>query len=176
MGYSNLRGVDQDEGLVNLARSLNLPAFVGDALEELSKLEDSSVASIFALDFLEHLELVGAVNFCREARRVLSPGGRLICRAPNAEGPFGSHDRYNDLTHLRAFTSGSAVQLLQLGGFAVGDVEIRDEAPVAYKWQNLLRRGFYELATRSLALLLDVAGFGKPGVWTQSMWFSARKT
>ena len=108
------------------------------------------------------------------ARRALAPGGLLLCRTPSADGPFGSHDRYNDLTHRWGMTSGAAVQLLQLGGFSAADVQVLGEPPVPYNGINLLRLALYRFTTAVVGTWLNLAGIGRPNIWTRSMWIIAR--
>src|SRR5580698_6645647 len=79
LGYTNVRGVDIDPGQVRLAREIGLPADEGDVFEALAREAEGSVARIFALDFLEHIPVERAVEFCRACHRALMPGGKLIC-------------------------------------------------------------------------------------------------
>jgi SAM-dependent methyltransferase len=70
---------------------------VGDALEVLQSLPDSSVASIDSSHFLEHVEDLGAL--LREAARVMGPGGRFRAAVPHFSNPYYS----SDPTHARPF-------------------------------------------------------------------------
>ena len=175
LGYENLHGVDADEEQVAFARSLGLPAVVGDAFAALDAERDGAVSRIFSVDFLEHLPPQAAARFCEGARRILEPGGILLCRTPSADGPFGAHDRYNDLTHLWAMSANSAVQLMQIAGFEPENIQIVEEAPVPYKWQNLVRLQLFRFATGILSRGLDICGIGAPRLWTRSMWIVAQR-
>jgi SAM-dependent methyltransferase len=175
LGYTAISGVDSDSGQVAIAQRLGLPAQVGDAFAAVTACAPGTLQRIFSLDFLEHLEPANAIEFLRHAFRALSSPGALICRMPSADGPFGSHDRYNDLTHRWAVTSNAIIPVMQLGGFRAGDVVIRQEAPVAYNLTNLVRRGLFQVTTRSLGAFLDLVGVGAPRVWTRSMWIIAQK-
>src|SRR5436305_1742562 len=176
LGYTNVTGVDADAGQVDVARQHGLPATVGDAFAAVETLPEGSVARIFALDFLEHVGRPRALEFARHARRALAPGGYFLCRMPSADGPFGSSDRYNDLTHRWAATSSSIVPFLQLAGFDAREIQIVQEAPVRYKLANVVRRALFDATTKVFGLFLDIVGIGAPRVWTRSMWVIARKS
>jgi SAM-dependent methyltransferase len=176
MGYTNIRGADIDPAQVAVALELGLPVQQLDAFELLEHETPGSAAGIFSLDFLEHLTPENALRFVRLAHRTLSANGLFICRTPSADGPFGSHDRYNDLTHKWALTSGAARQLFVLGGFAPAGVAILQEAPVPYKWQNIVRLFLFKATTALWGAWLELCGIGAPGVWTKSMWIVARRS
>lgn len=173
LGYTQAVGYDGDPGQIGLAQALGLSAKQGDALEALAQTPPGSIAVVFSLDFLEHLPKETAVRFCASARRALAPGGLLVCRTPSADGPFGSRDRYNDLTHKWSMTANVAEALMRLAGFR--GVEVRQEAPPPYHWKNRLRRLLFLGTTRLLSAYLTLCGIAPPRVWTTSMWIIARK-
>jgi SAM-dependent methyltransferase len=175
LGYTAVSGIDSEPLQIELARRLGLPASTGDAFAAVEALPPGSVERIFSLDFLEHVERADALRFSRLAHRALAPGGYLICRMPSADGPFGSHDRYNDLTHRWAATSNSILPFLQLAGFDAANVRIVQEAPVRYKFTNVVRRALFDLTTTVAGFFLEVVGIGAPRVWTRSMWIVARR-
>lgn len=77
----------------------------------------SRFSGIFCFAMLEHLlddELLPLVTSCYES---LKPGGFLCVLVPNAANLTGLQMRYIDLTHCRAFTSDSVIQLLRAAGF-----------------------------------------------------------
>jgi SAM-dependent methyltransferase len=175
LGYAAATGVDSEGGQVALAQRLGLPASQGDAFAAVRALGSNSVHRIFSLDFIEHLDRSRAVEFLRLAHDALVPGGFVVCRTPSADGPFGSHDRYNDLTHHWALTSTAAFPLMKLAGFEPEKVLIRQEAPVPYKFSNVVRRVMFHATTGMLGAFLDVVGIGAPAVWTRSMWIIGQK-
>ncbi len=89
-------------------------------------------------------------------------------RTPCADGPLGSRDAWNDLTHKWAATSNLLLTVLKMSGFE--RVQILDERPQPYNALNLIRLlGFYP--ARALASLWLVAlGITPPAVWSPSMW------
>jgi SAM-dependent methyltransferase len=158
LGYTALSGSDSESRQVDLARRLGLPATADDAFAVVEALSQASVAPVFSLDFLEHLDRSRALDLARLVCHALSRGGYFLCRMPSADGPFGSSDRHNDLTLRRP------------------RIEIVQEAPVRYKWPNVLRRAWFDVTTKVLGLFLDLGGIGAPRVWTRSMWVMARKS
>jgi SAM-dependent methyltransferase len=175
LGYTAVSGVDAESKQVELARRLGLPASIGDACAAVEQAGPGAVARIFSLDFLEHLEPVVALRFARLAHRALIRGGYFICRVPSADGPFGSHDLHNDLTHRWSATANAIIPFVQLAGFEPRMIHVFQEAPVPYSLTNVARRALFEVTTKVLGAALDVVGIGAPSVWTRSMWVVARK-
>ncbi len=112
-------GVDLSPTMVGFARS-KLPGIeiaCADALTFLGG-HEASFEGIFCTDLLEHIPGIdGCLEVAAAARRALKPGGFFYCRSPNAASLTGSYGRYMDLTHERAFTSTSMLQLLDAAGF-----------------------------------------------------------
>ena len=167
MGYADVAGVDMDPEQVRLARLLKLPATQGDALAAVAD-SARSFDGIASVDFLEHLPRDHALRFISDCRARLRPGGIFIVRTPCADGPFGSRDVWNDLTHKWAATSTLLRTILVMSGFE--RVQVLDERPQPYNILNRIRLlGFYP--ARALASLLLVAlGITPPAVWSSSMW------
>jgi SAM-dependent methyltransferase len=170
-GYRNVTGYDADPEQVRLARMLGLPAREGDARRVA---EDASlrVDAIASVDFIEHLSRDDAVQFLRSCRERLHPGGLLVLRTPCADGPFGSRDASNDLTHRWACTSNLLRAVLEMVGFE--QVRILDERPQPYNLVNFFRLVVFYPA-RALASVFALAlGVIPPRVWSTSMWAVAR--
>jgi SAM-dependent methyltransferase len=170
-GYRNVTGYDADPEQVRLARMLELPAREGDARRVV---EDTSlrVEAIASVDFIEHLSRDDAVQFLRSCRERLPPGGVLILRTPCADGPFGSRDAWNDLTHRWASTSNLLRALLEMVGFE--QVRILDERPQPYDLVGFFRlMAFYPARALASAFALAL-GVIPPRVWSTSMWAVAR--
>ncbi|MDQ3982843.1 MAG: class I SAM-dependent methyltransferase [Actinomycetota bacterium] len=112
-------GVDLSPTMVGFARS-KLPGIeiaCADALDFL-RANEKTFDGIFCTDLLEHIPGVEeCIAVAEAARAALRPGGFLYCRSPNAGSLTGSYGRYMDLTHERAFTSTSMLQLLDAAGF-----------------------------------------------------------
>ncbi len=116
-GYQNACGVDVSAEQVEAARQLGLDnVFLGDAREFLEA-HPAAFDCVTAFDLLEHLTKDEILDLLEAIRRALKPGGLLLLRAPNADGPFGGKIRYSDFTHEQAFTPSSIRQILAATGF-----------------------------------------------------------
>lgn len=166
-GYRNVIGYDLDPEQIRLARLLDLPAHEGNALELLAD-EGQQFDCIASVDFLEHLSRDDALEFLRRCWLRLRPGGVLILRTPCADGPFGAHDVFNDLTHQWSLTSNVLRTILDMLDFE--RVAILDERPQAYDFKNTLRLlAFYPARMLAAAMTLAI-GIPPPKVWSRAMW------
>jgi 2-polyprenyl-3-methyl-5-hydroxy-6-metoxy-1,4-benzoquinol methylase len=166
-GYTGVRGVDLDPAQVELARLLDLPAEVGNAFEVL---EDPArrYDLITSVDFLEHLDRDDAFRFVRLCFERLNPGGVLLVRTPAADGPFGAHDAWNDVTHRWAMTSIVLRTVMEMHGFE--RVKVLDERPQASGPLGVLRLGVFHLARAAASGLCMALSLDPPAVWSRSMW------
>ena len=135
-GYHNVVGYDLDPEQVRLARLLDLPAREGNAFTVLGD-STQRYDCISSLDFLEHLSRDNALAFLELCRMRLNPDGVLLVRMPCADGPFGAHDRYNDITHQWGATSNLLRVLLEMVGFT--RVVILDERPQPHNLIGIVR-------------------------------------
>lgn len=112
----------------------------------------AAFAGIYCLDVIEHIPDDELLDFLEGIREALVPGGFLFCKVPNAANIFGSYSRYIDMTHERAFTSGSLLQLLSAAGFVRGrNVPVRAarfDRRLRLQIEFLLHRGLYLLTGR----------------------------
>ena len=84
------------------ARSLRVEADILDAAEGLDAVPSGSLDVIFALDVLEHVDDVRSL--AAEFRRVLSPGGRVLCSLPTENALYRIGRRlagFSGAYHLR---------------------------------------------------------------------------
>lgn len=88
---------------------------------------EESCDCITAFDLLEHLTKDETLALLRATHRALKPGGHLLLKVPNADGPFGAKILYSDFTHEQAFTPRSIAQVLAAAGFS--DIEVYPEGP-----------------------------------------------
>lgn len=112
-------GVDGSAAQIQIARK-NLPQTVElhcMELEPFVRARPARFGAIFAINILEHIpgddNLLALTEAVRDA---LVPGGVFVCGVPNAASLIGGHTRYMDLTHFRAFTATSLLQLLEAAG------------------------------------------------------------
>ncbi|MEH1831610.1 MAG: methyltransferase domain-containing protein [Nostoc sp.] len=109
-------GVDSSISQVKLAQNYlpDTDITCEDGLQFL-RTNSNSFSGIFCMDVLEHLPTLDACLELLEAiQQALLPGGFFVCRVPNAANLTGGYSRYIDLTHERAFTSLSLLQLLEI--------------------------------------------------------------
>jgi len=171
-GYKNVHGYDLDPAQIELAWLLDLPAVEGDVFEILSD-HSESYAMISSLDFIEHVSKDEALNFLALCWQRLKPGGVLLLRAPCADGPFGAHDRYNDLTHQWGMTSNLLRAILEMQGY--DRIELLDERPQPTSFIDTLRWLVF-FPARALAILFCMAlGMSPPKIWSRSMFAVAYK-
>jgi SAM-dependent methyltransferase len=97
-------------------------AIVGDATD-LGRFATGEFDTVFASNFLEHLEHEAVDRCLAEIRRVLRPGGRLLLVQPNFRLAPGAY--FDDYTHRTIFTDRSLADLLVARGFSLVRVEPR---------------------------------------------------
>jgi SAM-dependent methyltransferase len=110
-------GVDSSPGQVEAARrslgASSARVVLQDGLAFL-RAHPATFAGIFCLDVLEHLPTLDlCLEWVEASRDALLPGGFFLGRVPNAANLTGTYGRYIDLTHHRAFTRPSLIQLLE---------------------------------------------------------------
>jgi 2-polyprenyl-3-methyl-5-hydroxy-6-metoxy-1,4-benzoquinol methylase len=123
-------GVDNDREAVAKASDVLARGIVADldTVDLVESLGEKSVDVIVFGDVLEHLR--SPAGLVRQARRLLTDGGHLVCSIPNvAHGDvrlalLAGHWDYNPLgllddTHIRFFTEETFRSLLRDAGFAV---------------------------------------------------------
>jgi 2-polyprenyl-3-methyl-5-hydroxy-6-metoxy-1,4-benzoquinol methylase len=167
-GYRHVMGVDTSAEQVVLAQKHGVNGIVqADLLEWMDNTREPFDA-VVAVDLLEHFDPCDVLGVLDRVWKVLVPGGRVIIRTPNAEGPFGSRYRYGDLTHGLAFTSQSMKQVLLATGF--DGIEIFDTPPVAHGAKSLLRVIIWRAIDAALRLYLTAeVGTAAGAILTQNL-------
>lgn len=126
-GYGNAWGVDVSPEQIETARNLGISNVVQGDCGEFLERHPGEFDCLTAFDLLEHLPKNETLSLLQAAHRALKPGGRLILRTPNADGPFGAKILYSDFTHEQAFTPRSIRQVLAAAGFS--EIEVHPEGP-----------------------------------------------
>lgn len=171
-GYQNIYGYDLDVSQVKLAQLLGLPAETKDIFAVLAESQDS-YDLISSIDFIEHISKDNALKFLEQCRSKLNENGILILRTPCADGPFGSHDANNDITHEWAMTSNVLKTILEMSGFS--RIEIIDERPQPTSFIETIRWLIF-FPSKLLANLLCIGiGLRPPRIWSRSMIAIAHK-
>ncbi|WP_349571861.1 class I SAM-dependent methyltransferase [Azotobacter salinestris] len=113
------RGVDLDQGMLEVCSTLNLPAEQGEALDTLRRLADESQVLVSGLHIVEHMPFECLQQLVAEALRVLKPAGLLILESPNTENlVVGTNSFYFDPTHERPVPHPLLSFLTEHTGFA----------------------------------------------------------
>jgi len=171
-GYRNVAGYDLDPEQVRLARLLDLPAREGNAIALLFE-GDRQFDCIASIDFLEHVSRDDALQFLQSCRARLRPGGTLILRTPCADGPFGAHDLFNDITHQWSLTAGALRTILRMLDYE--RISILDERPQPYNVVNTLRLMMFYPARLVASGMTRALGLDPPEIWSRAMWAIAHK-
>lgn len=169
-GFRSTAGVDLCKEQVDMARQfVRGDLFQRDVVEFLCAQPPASYDFVTALNLLEHLPKTQSLDFLREIRRVLSPGGTLVLMVPNALSPFGASTRYWDVTHEISFTPNNFHQLAPLAGFS-SNVEFRECGPVPHGLKSGVRYIAWQGLRLAIAvwLLVEVATT-RSGVYTMDM-------
>jgi SAM-dependent methyltransferase len=151
-GYHNVTGIDTSPEQVAAAHDFGLTNVrCGNVYPMLKDIPETSYEAIIAFDIFEHLTKTELLELGDEIHRVLTPGGRLIMHAPNAEAVFSGTIRYGDLTHEIAFTRSSIAQFAGACSFAV--LAIQEDTPVVHGVMSLIRSILWHTISFPLRLL-----------------------
>ena len=104
------------------AKSGDIEHIVADATR-LHMLDDGSVGTMLASNFLEHLERDAVSDCLEECHRVLAPGGHLIVIQPNFR--IRPEHYFDDYTHRTIITHHSLRDWMESKGLEVVRVEPR---------------------------------------------------
>ncbi len=132
LGYTNLSGAD-----FAIANKGHVRTWAPDALT-LSEIQ--SDVGVFLADkpetfefihmshVIEHIPKYSLLWVVDALYQALKPGGMLMVRTPNMEGPCANSSLYVTLAHEYGFSSGNLASLLDICGFD----EIRFHVPLAH--------------------------------------------
>lgn len=97
-------------------------AIVGDATD-LGRFGDGEFSTVFASNFVEHLDHEAIDRLLGEVGRVLRPGGRLVLVQPNFR--LAPRRYFDDFTHRTIWTDQSLADLVTAAGLPAEHVEAR---------------------------------------------------
>lgn len=107
-----------------------LPEFVGPGIEavvgdatDLDRFADGEFTTVFASNFVEHLDHDAIDRLLAGVRRVVRPGGRLLLVQPNFR--LDQKQYFDDYTHRTIWTDRSLADLVTAAGLPVEHVEAR---------------------------------------------------
>lgn len=101
-----------------------------------------SLDLIVAFDVIEHLSVDAILDFLKEAREVLKPGGSLVFRVPSGDSPFSGAIFNGDLTHRTLLGSSAVRQLALEVGLEVAQIR----PPASPVWGLGVRRALRRAA------------------------------
>ena len=116
-------GVDLNAGMLGACKELGLPAVEGDALDQLRRIPDNSLALVSAFHMAEHIPFETLLSLIEQALRVLVPGGLLLMETPNPENlSVGTSSFYLDPTHTKPIPQALLSFVTEHKGFAAQQV------------------------------------------------------
>ena len=132
------RGLDINTEMVEACRARGLEATVGDAVGQLSGLDDESLGGLFAAQVVEHLEPPYLIRFLELAFRKLRPGSTIVLETINPGCWFAFFDGYiRDITHIRPLHPDTLKYLVTSGGFQRTSIRYSAPYPEHAKLQHV---------------------------------------
>ena len=175
-GYRDVQGVDVSPEQVALARQVTPNVVQADVLEYLSG-QDGRFDLITGLDIVEHFRKDEVLRFLDLCFAALKPGGRLVLQTPNAESPWGTHHRYNDLTHELGFNPNALSRLLALVGFIGAEAREVGPVPWGYSLASTLRWAVWQGIRMGLKVWnLAETGSAGSGIFTRIFLMTCQKS
>jgi len=129
LGYTEVKGMDADDGQVAAARRRSLPVerVTVENYPSFMAAHNDACDAILALDVLEHIPIAQRQPFLEAIYCAVKPGGRFICQVPNANSTIAARYRYGDPTHEASFAEPALEAVLRFAGF--DRVEIYEADP-----------------------------------------------
>jgi len=123
------RGVDTNDGMVQLCRSRGLDVEQGDALGFLERQADRSIGGLTAIQVVEHFDPAYLLRFLETAYHKMRDGAPLVLETINPACWMAFFETYiRDITHRQPLHPETLRFLVQASGFSQVDVQYR--APV----------------------------------------------
>jgi SAM-dependent methyltransferase len=111
-------GVDLNSAMIAQCKERDLAVTQGDALDYLRSLRPNTHGGVTGFHIIEHLPFETLMEFLRETRRVLKPGGIAIFESPNCKNLVVGAANFNiDPTHRNPVFPETAEFMLQSHGF-----------------------------------------------------------
>jgi len=126
-------GLDRSGESRTLLESSGISVATCDVENEALPYPDNSFDVLYNKSFLEHLREPD--RFLQEARRVLKPGGLLLCLVPDWESCYKIY--FDDFTHRTPFTVVSLRDIFQLCDFESISVYKFRQLPVVWRYPLL---------------------------------------
>lgn len=120
------RGVELSEEMVDRCREKGHEVELGDAVEYLGQLKDSSVPVVFAAQLVEHLPSEVLRRFLGLILAKLEPGGTAVLETVNPHSPSALKAFWTDPTHHHPLFPEVLLALGRFAGFDAGRVLFPD--------------------------------------------------
>ena len=141
------RGVDLNSAMIAQCKEHHLDVIHRDAIDYMRSLRTNSQGGVTGFHIIEHLPFETLMDFFREARRILKPGGIAIFESPNCKNLVVGAANFNiDPTHRNPVFPETAEFMLQSHGFE--RIQIEYSSPVADVK--------FDTSTRELAIVKDM--------------------
>ena len=141
------RGVDLNSAMIAQCKEHGLDVIHRDAIDYMRSLRANSQGGVTGFHIIEHLPFETLMDFFREARRILKPGGIAIFESPNCKNLVVGAANFNiDPTHRNPVFPETAEFMLQSHGFE--RVRIEYLTPVADVK--------FDAGTKELAIVKDM--------------------
>ena len=122
-------GIDLSEYSGTMCQDVDVKKRV-DLENDLWPFPDNYFDIIYNKSLMEHLR--NPDKFLLEARRVLKPGGKIICLIPDWESNYKTY--FDDFTHRTPFTSVSLTDIYQITDFRNIKVYKFRQLPIVWKY------------------------------------------
>jgi SAM-dependent methyltransferase len=120
------RGVDTNDGMVQLCRARGLDVEQGDAVGFLERLADQSIGGLAAIQVVEHFDPAYLLRFLETAYHKMRPGAPMVLETINPACWMAFFETYiRDVTHRQPLHPETLRYLVQASGFASVDVHFR---------------------------------------------------
>jgi len=120
------RGVDTNEGMVQLCRARGLDVERSDALGFLERQPDGTLGGLAAIQVVEHFEPAYLLRFLETAYHKMRDGGLLVLETINPACWMAFFECYiRDITHRQPLHPDTLRYLVQTSGFTSVDVRYR---------------------------------------------------
>lgn len=175
-GYTRIIGVDISPDQVAVSKQVT-PNIIQCEILDFLENQTSRFDLIVGLDIVEHFHKPEVLRFLNLCFGALKPGGRVLLQTPNAESPWCSTHRYNDLTHEVCFNPNALSRLLRCAGFS--EIECRETGPVPFSYSLLSSTRYLIWALIRLGLKawnLAETGHAGSGIFTRVFLISGIKS
>lgn len=112
-GVQNLKAIDLDPTLGDV-----IPANVREYFEASDVFDfldpaksQNTYDRIFMFDVFEHFSAQDGHDLLLKLKSILSPGGQIVLKMPNASSPWGLQFQFGDLTHITGYSPDSIRQM-----------------------------------------------------------------